>query len=164
MNLLNELKMVSSQSYDAIKDINPSESFDDSKYSKYVYAIDSINSAVDSINEFIDNTHEIRQALFTILGKFKETIEKIKTFADKISNFELSNKASEVVQVVDNIMAQSQFEPTILGAPVVPGRPMQQEQQPAPEMQMQPEEQTIQRDKPKVRTLTPNYNTFRNAA
>lgn len=143
LTLLNQIKMVSSQSYDAIKDINPTEQFDDNKYEKYVYAVDSINNACDAINEFIDNTSELRQSLFEILGKFKEIIGKIKTFADKISNYELAVRAQQVEQVVNESMSQEQFEPTILGAPEVPGRSM---------------------DKPKVRTLTPNYNQFKNAA
>ena len=149
MSLLNELKMASSQSYDAIIDINPSENLDDTKYNKYVYAVETINSAVDSINEFVNNTQEIRNSLMELLNKFKETINKIKTFADKIANYELATRANEVEQSINEV--QSQFEPTILGAPIVPGMQMQQEP-------------TIQRDKPKVRTLTPNYNTFRNAA
>ena len=161
MSLLNELKVASSQSYDAIKDINPSENLDDTEYNKYVYAVDTINSAVDSINEFVNNTQEIRNSLMELLNKFKATINKIKTFADKIANYELATRANEVEQNINEV--QSQFEPTILGAPIVPGMQMQQEQ-PVQQQPTEIEQQTVQRDKPKVRTLTPNYNTFRNAA
>ena len=139
-SILNQLQLVDSQTSDSIKGIGINSNTDNDRL---IYVIDSINNAVNLIAELKDNTAEVRNSIMTLLNKYKETVGMVKSFANSIVNNDLSSMAMSAEQGIDNAAMQSEYEPTILGAPEVPG---------------------MKRENVKVRTLTPNYNSFRNAA